>query len=231
MITTTPQSKLDSVELDLDQTQARLNQLERHEWWRWSIAFFVMLVLTFGLFALSLSVRGGLTWQEQAQLNITLRGLLALVLLFDVFIVYQQLLITRLRRDLAIQLRAGTTLEALRKIDGNADNPHNERRHFRRLGIDRRVRVNGFHQGKPTCVHGRIREIGEDGIGAVIPCALAINEVVTLEFSIENGREDTVSAIVRHRRGFLYGFDFVSIEPSLREVIARIMKPTATPVS
>jgi hypothetical protein len=231
MITAAPQSKLDGVELDVNRTQARLDQLEQQEWWRWSIALFVMLALTFGLFALSMSLRGGLNWQEQAQLNITLRGLLALVLLFDVFIVYQQLLITRLRRDLAIQLRAGTTLEALKKIDGNANSPHNERRHFRRLGIDRRVRVNGFYHGKPTCVHGRIREIGEDGISAVIPCALAINEVVTLEFSIENGHEDTVSAIVRHRRGLFHGFDFVSIEPSLREVIARIMEPTAAPVA
>jgi hypothetical protein len=231
MITTTPQSKLDSVELDLDQTQARLDQLERQEWWRWSIAFFVMLVLTFGLFALSLSVRGGLTWQEQAQLNITMRGLLALVLLFDVFVVHQQMLITRLRRDLAIQLRAGTTLEALKKIDGNANSPHDERRHFRRLGVDRRVRVNSSHEGKPICVHGRIRDISEEGMGAVIPRSLSINEQVTLEFSIENGHEGIVSAIVRHRRGFLYGFDFVSIEPSLREVIAGIMKPTAAPVA
>jgi hypothetical protein len=230
MITTTPQSKLDSVELDLDQTQARLNQLERHEWWRWSIAFFVMLVLTFGLFALSLSVRGGLTWQEQAQLNITLRGLLALVLLFDVFVVHQQMLITRLRRDLATQLRVFTTLDILKKADMDATSPHNERRRLQRVGIDRRVRVNVSHEGKPTCVHGRIRDISEEGMGAVIPCSLSINEQVTLEFSIENGHEETVSAVVRHRRGFLYGFDFVSIEPSLREVIARVTEPTAAVV-
>jgi len=202
MTTAASQSKLDSVELNSNQTQAQLDRLERHEWWRWSIAFVVMLALTFGLFALSMSVRGGLNWTEQAQLNIVLRGLFALVLLFDIFVVYQQVLITRLRRDLATQLRVVTTLEALKKVDGEANRPQNERRHLRRLGVDRRVRVNSVHEGKATCVHGRIRDISENGMGAVIPCALALNQQVTLEFSMEEGREDTVSATVRHRRGF-----------------------------
>jgi hypothetical protein len=225
MITAAPQSKLNDVEPDINQTQAQLDQLERREWWRWSIAFLVMLVLTFGLFTLSMSVRDGLTWAEQAQLNIGLRGLLALVLLFDIFVVYQQVLITRLRRDLATQLRVVTTLEALKQADSDADGPQKERRRIPRSHLDRRVRVTAVHQGKTTSVLGRIRDISENGMGAVIPCALSLAEQVTLEFSMENSQEDTVSAIVRHRRGFLYGFDFVAIEPSLREVIARELKP------
>ena len=227
MITAAPQSKLNDVEPDINQTQAQLDKLERHEWWRWSIAFFVMLVLTFGLFALSMSVRDGLTWQEQAQLNIGLRGLLALVLLFDTFVVYQQVLITKLRRDLATQLRVVTTLEALKKTDSDSDSPQKDRRRIARSRLDRRVRVTTIQQGKPTAVLGRIRDISEHGLGAVIPCSLALAEKVTLEFSMESNQEDTVSAIVRHRRGFLYGFDFVAIEPALREVIAREIKADA----
>src|SRR5476649_561967 len=100
MITAVPESKLNSVELNLNQTQSRLNTLERQEWWRWSIAFVVMLTLTVGLFALAIPVIGGRNWVEQTELNTALRGLLALILLFNVFVVYQQVLITRLRRDL-----------------------------------------------------------------------------------------------------------------------------------
>lgn len=231
MITTAPRPKLDGVELDLNHTQARLDHLERHEWWRWSIAFVVMLILTFGLFALSTPGVGGRNWVEQTELNIGLRGLLALVLLFDVFVVHQQMLITRLRRDLGTQLRVLTTLEVLKKADADTESPRKERRNIRRSGIDRRVRVNTLHEGKPICVHGRIRDISEDGLGAVIPCSLSLDEEVTLEFSLGDGHEGTVGAIVRHRRGFLYGFDFVSIEPSLREAIGRIMEPTAAPVN
>ncbi len=201
------------MELDVNQTQARLDQLERREWWHWSIAFVVMLALTFGLFALSIPIAGERNWMEQTELNIGLRGLLALVLLFDIFVVHQQMLITRLRRDLGTQLRVITTLEILKKADDDANNPQKERRRIRRSGLDRRVRINTFHQGKPICIHGRIRDISEGGMGTVVPCSLSIDEQVTLEFTMEDGHESTVPAIVRHRRGFHYGFGFVSIEP------------------
>ena len=149
MMTAAPQSKLRE-ELDVNQTQSRLNQLERQEWWRWSIAFVVMLALTFGLFVLSVPGAVERNWVEQSELNTGLRGLLALVLLFDVFVVYQQMLITKLRRDLATQLRVVTTLELLKQADDEAPSPRKERRRIRRSGLDRRVRINTLHQGKST---------------------------------------------------------------------------------
>jgi PilZ domain len=230
MKTAALRSRVNDMELDPNQTQSRLDQLERHEWWRWSVAVVVMLALTFGLLALSIPVIGGRDWAELTELNIALRGLLALILLFDIFVIYQQMLITRLRRDLATQLRVGTTLETLKKADGHANSPQRERRRSERADIDRRVRVNTLLKGKSTCFYGRIRDISQEGMGAVIPCSLSIDEQVTLEFSLEDGHESTVSAIVCHCQGFHYGFDFVSIQPSLREAIARITEPTAAPV-
>lgn len=231
MITAAQRSKLKDMELDLNQTQARLDRLERHEWWRWSLAFVVMLALTVGLFILSIPAVGGRGPAEQMELNIGLRALLALVLLFDVFVVHQQVLITRLRRDLATQLRVITTLEVLKKPDHDVNSPREERRRVRRSGLDRRLRVNTFHEGKPTCVYGRIRDISEDGMGAVIPCSLNTGEQVTLEFSVEDGHEGIVSAIVRHRQGFHYGFDFVSMEPPMRQAIAQLVETAEAPVA
>lgn len=219
MTTTTPRSEPNSVELDLNQTQVRLEQLERQEWWRWSIAFLVMFALTVGLFVLAIPVAGGRNWIEQAALNSALRGLLALILVFDVFVIYQQVLITRLRRDLATQLRVVTTIETLKKSEDGASGQKKERRRIRRSGLDRRVRVITSREEKP--VHGWMRDINEDGLGAVIPCSLSINEPVTIEFSLEDSEERSVSATVRHCHGFHYGFDFLSIDPSLRDAIAR----------
>jgi hypothetical protein len=227
MIAADPRVKLNYMELSPDQTQSRLNRLERHEWWRWSATFVVMLALTVGLFALSLPGNGGRNWSEQMELNIALRGLLALVLLFDVFVVYQQILIARLRREIATQLRVVTTLETLetlKKAGDKASSPQAERRRTWRSDIDRRIRVNFVLQGKPTRIYGRMRDVSRDGIGAVIPCYLSIDEKVTLEFSLEDGHEGTASAIVSHRHGFHYGFEFISIEPSLGEAIARMCK-------
>lgn len=228
MITAAQRSKLNDVEADLHQTQARLDRLERHEWWRWGLAFVVMLALTVGLIVLSIPVVAGQDPAEQVQMNIGLRGLLGLVLLFDVFVVHQQVLITRLRRDLATQLRVVTTLEILKRPDEESNRDREERRRIQRSGLDRRLRVNTLHEGKPSFVLGRIRDISEDGLGAVIPCSLNVGDEVTLEFSVDEGQEGSVSAVVRHRQGFHYGFDFVSIAPSMRQAIARM---TAVPVA
>jgi hypothetical protein len=229
-MTAQPQSKLNDTEMDLTRTQARLDRLERHEWWRWTLAFVVMLTLTVGMFALSLPAVGGRTPEEQAQLNVILRALLGLVLLFDVFVIHQQVLIKRLRRDLATQLGVITTLEMLKK-DDDANCRQKERRRIPRSGLDRRLRVTKAQQGKQACFHGWIRDITEEGMGAVVPCSLNIGEQVTLEFSAGDGLEGTVSAIVRHRQGFHYGFDFDSIEPSLSEAIARLRETAAMPVA
>jgi hypothetical protein len=231
MTTAAPHSNSNSFDLDVSQAQTQMDQLERREWSRWGISLFVMLALTFTLFALSWSVRGhGLTWQQQEQLGIALRSLAGLVLLFDVFVVYQQVLISKLRRELAMQLRVVTTLETLRKADDEDLSLQTDRRQLRRVGIDRRVRLTSVYKGKPICVEGRIRDISENGIGAVFPCSLSIDEQVTLEFSLENDQQDSVSAVVRHRRGFLYGFDFIYVEPSLQKTIAHVMEPTAVRV-
>jgi c-di-AMP phosphodiesterase-like protein len=114
------------------------------------------------------------------------------------------------------------TMETVRKVNGAATRALEKRRHIRHSGLDRPLQVNMFQQGNATLVEGQARDIGEEGMGARIPCSLAINEYVTLAFSLEPRQEYTVNAIVRHCYGFHHGFEFISIEPSLREAIARL---------
>src|SRR5271167_976402 len=59
-------------------------------------------------------------------------------------------------------------------------------------------------------IHGRCFEIAEAGLGAVITSELVAGEMVTLEFSIPEVSEPFVMrAVVRHRMGFLHGFEFI----------------------
>lgn len=227
MLSPAIKAKLDAVEVDIRQTQAGLDRLERNEWWRWFIAFIIMLALVFGLFVLSMSIGVKLDWEEQERLRACLRGLLGLVLLFSVFVVHQQRLISKLRGDLALHLRVVTTLEALKAADDDPSGLGMERRRIRRFCLDRLVRVTTTRHGKPTTFLGRMRDISESGMGVVIPGLLLIREQVTLQFYLEEGREDTVSAIVRHRKGFLCGFGFVTVDASLREGITKIVEPAA----
>ena len=63
-------------------------------------------------------------------------------------------------------------------------------------------------------IHGRCFEIAEAGLGAVISSELGAGEMVTLEFSIPDASEAFVMrAVVRHRMGFLHGFEFVGALP------------------
>ena len=69
-------------------------------------------------------------------------------------------------------------------------------------------------------VHGRCFEIAEAGLGAVITSELSAGEMVTLEFAIPEVPEVfVVRSVVRHRMGFLHGFEFIGMPPAQSELI------------
>jgi PilZ domain len=78
-------------------------------------------------------------------------------------------------------------------------------------------------------IHGRCFEIAEAGLGAVITSELNPGEMTTLEFTLPDQQEAlAIRAVVRHRMGFLHGFEFVGILPDQREQIrtyCRNLKP------
>jgi PAS domain S-box-containing protein len=77
-------------------------QVERREWWLWGYAVAVTLALTFGIF--SLTFPGfHLPKDEFSSLSLRewVRGLAALVLLFDIYTVYQHMQLQQVRRRLA----------------------------------------------------------------------------------------------------------------------------------
>lgn len=94
-------------EAQLEEVRAQLRQLERRDWWLWSLAIVVMLLLTFAVFSLSfpdlLKVDDPFF---QFSLNRSVRGLIGLVLLFNTYTIYQQLMIKRLRKQFWQQLEA-----------------------------------------------------------------------------------------------------------------------------
>jgi PAS domain S-box-containing protein len=77
-----------------------MRQVERREWWLWGFAVTVTLVLTAGIVSLTFSGTHLLKSAEWLDLKEWVRGLACLVLLFDVYTVYQQLQLQRIRREL-----------------------------------------------------------------------------------------------------------------------------------
>lgn len=84
--------------------QNSLKQLERRDWWLWVTAAIILLLLCAAIFSLSFPAG----WREQIffydQLDIGVRGLFAMVLIFTLFALYQQYLIKHLRSKLQAQM-------------------------------------------------------------------------------------------------------------------------------
>jgi PAS domain S-box-containing protein len=82
--------------------RANFRRIERREWWLWAVAGFISLLLSVGLVSFLLpNVHSD--QEEFHSLNLMpplLRGLIGLVFLFDLYTIYQHLLIYRIRRRL-----------------------------------------------------------------------------------------------------------------------------------
>jgi len=81
-------------------TKSHLRRIERREWWLWATAVIITLLLTVGMLSfLPPILRSGET-ESAFNLRRAMWGLVGIVLLFDVYTVYQQLQLHRTRRRL-----------------------------------------------------------------------------------------------------------------------------------
>ena len=81
---------------------AHIRKIERREWWLWTSAILVTLLLTLGIVSFLVPILHP-QGRDPDSLPITnaIRGLVGMVLLFDIYTVYQQLQIYRIRRHMA----------------------------------------------------------------------------------------------------------------------------------
>jgi hypothetical protein len=77
-----------------------MQQVETREWWLWGFAVTVTLVLTVGIVSLTFPGNHFLRNSDWLDLREWVRGLACLVLMFDIYTVYQQLQLQRIRREL-----------------------------------------------------------------------------------------------------------------------------------
>jgi PilZ domain-containing protein len=201
--------------------QAGFERLEKREWWRWSAALIIMLLLTLGVLSLSLPGLRQDTFTDH-QLTLATRGLLALVVLFDVFAIHQQISISSLRRDLANQIGILATLEAVKPATPEEQAGQKERRRTERHPFDQRLKVITRVQDKDVVLYGRVIDISELGLGAVVSGTIERGERVLLEFSAPGEPILRLSATVRYARGFRHGLEFFGLGKSDTEILRRL---------
>lgn len=97
-----------------EQIREHLNHLDRRQWWLWSSTVAVLLLLT--LAVASFAFPAMLSHEQNSYsfyLNQAVRALVGLVLLFSVYLVYQQLQLTRLRHEVADQMQSLAKVQTL----------------------------------------------------------------------------------------------------------------------
>ena len=95
-----------------------LRKIDKKDWWIWANSIFIMLLLTGALISFALpSLRQGATAVFHIKFSEAILGLVGFVILFNVYTIHQQVLIKRLRRQLAEKQAHALVLRELAMID------------------------------------------------------------------------------------------------------------------
>ena len=95
-----------------------LRQIEKRDWWAWAYSILVMLLLTFAVISFSLpALHQGLKTFFNIKISDAVFGLIVLIIVFNVYTIYQQVLIKRLRRQLAEKHGHSEILRNLAMVD------------------------------------------------------------------------------------------------------------------
>jgi hypothetical protein len=102
-------------------------------------------------------------------------------------------------------------------------------RRYPRFLLDVRIQVRMFQAGEFRACWGRSTELGRDGIGATLTGDLEAGEIVSLEIPLPlSAYPLKVRAIVRYRHGLHYGFEFLTLSDSQRDMVRRVCEMLAT---
>ena len=94
--------------------QMTMRRIDRREWWLWSYAMMVTMLLLVAVASFAFpALLSDADRFYSFFLNQAVRGLVGLVLVFNVYLIYQQLQITRIRRQLTDQVCAVDKVEEL----------------------------------------------------------------------------------------------------------------------
>lgn len=86
-----------------------LRGLDRQDWWHWWNTILVVMLLVGAILAISLpTILSDNNFASRQQLDVAVRGLLGLVLIFNVYMLYQQHILKRLRNYLSSQMEVAT---------------------------------------------------------------------------------------------------------------------------
>ena len=164
-----------------------MRQVEGREWWLWGSAVAVTLALTFGI--LSLALPGLHSPDDTYSLNLKewVRGLAALVLLFDIYTIYQRRQLQRIRRQWAereqiFQLITENAADMIAVIDRNGKRLYNSPAYQKILG----------YAPEELAATSSVDQIHPDDLARVLEASAKANST---------GRGERLEYRIRHKDG------------------------------
>ena len=146
-----------------------LKRIERREWWLWGTTVCVTLLLTSAIVSfLPPLLRSGETWESLFNLRQAVWGLIGLVLLFNLYTIFQQLQIHRIRRQLLereqlFRLIGENAADLIAVVDMEGNRIYNSVSYERALGytLAELKSSSGFDQIHPDD-RARVQEAGAE---------------------------------------------------------------------
>jgi two-component system, cell cycle sensor histidine kinase and response regulator CckA len=120
--------------------RSSMRGVERREWVLWALAILVTLLLTLAIVSFNLPrIHATLTEIDLTHLDLAIRSLVGLVLLFDIYTIYQQLQIYRIRHQLVqreelFRLISENAADMITVVDGSGQRLYNSPAYQKILG-------------------------------------------------------------------------------------------------
>ena len=185
--------------------RANFRRIERREWWLWAAAAIITLLLTIGLASVLLPeahIR-----QDFYSVNVlpqAMRGLVGLVFLFDLYTIYQYLLIHRIRRELVereelFHLISENAADMIAVVDMNGKRIYNSLSYQRVLGYspEELQSYSAFEQIHPED-RERVQKAAEEARRS------GVGETLEYRFRHKNGAWlvlESTSSVIRDAKG------------------------------
>ncbi|HYG99505.1 MAG TPA: PilZ domain-containing protein [Terriglobales bacterium] len=204
---------------DIQQVHRSLDKLDHYERLRWLTAMAIVGALCMMVIVLAAAtVAPG----HKAGTLVVLFLAFGLAAVFAIVAFRPQMRMMKVRRETASELGVVAALETLKLVLGNSASAQNERRRLARANCDLRLTVVADGPDQRVTYYGRMRDICEHGMGAIVPAPLSAGERVSLIFTVDDQPPVTVEGVVRQRNGFRYGFEFPQLTTEQCEVIERM---------
>jgi two-component system, cell cycle sensor histidine kinase and response regulator CckA len=185
--------------------RADFRKIERREWWLWMTAGSITLLLTIALASFFLP---SLSFHEDvhslADMPQAIRGLVALVFLFDLYVIYQQLQIFRMRRQLIeretlFRLISENAADMIAVVDMEGHRLYNSLSYQRLLGysVEELRASSSFEQVHPDDrerVKQAAAEARRTGIGKTLEYRMRNKNGTWLEI-------ESTASVIRNARG------------------------------